>query len=145
MLHDLLFRRRNLAQYFDQVWRIFQWSSVSEFSILVSSPIQPLAKSTLCASDCFHGTFCQSFPVQLLCYNYLRCKIETIKYLWTTQIFYANFLGVSTAIYMIVICLASDIKYLQTCGAYLKNHVTHTLIEGTTSFWNISYENCYKF
>jgi len=80
MVHDLLFRRRILAQYFDQLWGRFRWSIVSELSSPASSPVQPLVKSTLCASDCFRGTFCHSGPVQPLCFKYSQCTIEAIKF-----------------------------------------------------------------
>ena len=119
----LLNRRRISAQCFDQLWGIFRCSIVSELSSPASSPFQPLVKPTLCASDSIDDTFCHSCPVQPLRCKYLRCNLETIKFLWTTLTFYTNYFAVTTPIIIIINCVASDIRYLRKFGAYLKNYV----------------------
>ena len=80
---------------------------------------------TLCASDCFNGTFCQSHPVQsnLSASSILDATYKPLSSLCVTQIFYTDFLCVNKAINLKINCVASDIRYLRKFGAYLKSHV----------------------
>ena len=61
-------------------WGRFRWGIVSEMSNPSSSPVQPLVKSNLCSSYCFHRTYCHSCLVQTLCFKYSQYTIEAIQF-----------------------------------------------------------------
>jgi hypothetical protein len=54
--------------------------------------------------------------------------------LYITQIFYTDFLGVTTAINLKINCMASDNRYLRNFGAYRKKLAAAYFMEGTSSF-----------
>ena len=67
----------------------------------------------------------QSIPTSVLQVYSMQRRSNQV--LWVTQIFYTDFLGVITAINLMINCMALDIRYLWNCGAYLKNHVAAQL------------------
>ena len=63
----------------------------------------------------------QSIPTSVLQVYSMQRRSNQV--LLVTQIFYTDFLGVITAINLMINCMALDIRYLWNCGTYLKNHV----------------------
>jgi len=80
-----------------------------------SPPSVPQNVLTVHCARVVQSTLCAS--------GFLYAPLSPLSSLFITQIFYTNFVGVTSVIQLMNNCMASNTRYLQNVGTYLKNHV----------------------
>ena len=96
---------------------------MSELSSPASSPFQPLVKSTLLLQIVLMIYFVTDVQSSLCAASIYDVTYKPLSFLCKSHTFYTNYFAVTTAIIMIINCVASDVRYLWKFGAYLKNYV----------------------